>query len=79
MTVNDSLSVAAGGAMGVSAGSGPNPASVEGPGTPGNVAPPSVLSPVAMKTSQEIVTSLHLIKDIRRLEKYQRNFFLKVK
>ena len=26
----------------------------------------------------ELVTSLHLIKDIRRLEKYQRNFFLKV-
>ena len=38
----------------------------------------SGLSPVMVKTSQEILTSLHLIKDIRRLEKYQRDFFLKV-
>ena len=36
------------------------------------------LNPVMVKTSQEILTSLHLIKDIRRLEKYQRDFFLKV-
>ena len=38
----------------------------------------SGLNPVMVKTSQEILTSLHLIKDIRRLEKYQRDFFLKV-
>ena len=34
---------------------------------------------VTSKIGQELVTSLHLIKDIRRLEKYQRDFFLKVK
>eukprot|EP00096_Caligus_rogercresseyi_P015908 TRINITY_DN83_c0_g5_i2.p1 TRINITY_DN83_c0_g5~~TRINITY_DN83_c0_g5_i2.p1 ORF type:complete len:776 (+),score=258.64 TRINITY_DN83_c0_g5_i2:278-2605(+) len=34
---------------------------------------------VSIKTKAEINTSLHLIKDIRRLESYQRNFFLKVK
>lgn len=34
---------------------------------------------VTAKIGQELVTSLHLIKDIRRLEKYQRDFFLKVK
>ena len=34
--------------------------------------------PVASKAREEIVTSLHLIKDIRRLETYQRDFFLKV-
>ena len=39
----------------------------------------SQFSSVMMKTSQEILTSLHLIKDIRRLEKYQREFFLKVR
>ena len=33
---------------------------------------------VTAKIGQELVTSLHLIKDIRRLEKYQRDFFLKV-
>ena len=33
---------------------------------------------VNSKIGQELVTSLHLIKDIRRLEKYQRDFFLKV-
>ena len=38
----------------------------------------SNVNPVVLKTSQEILTSLHLIKDIRRLEKYQRDFFLKV-
>jgi hypothetical protein len=38
----------------------------------------TTLNPVVLKTSQEILTSLHLIKDIRRLEKYQRDFFLKV-
>jgi len=32
-----------------------------------------------LKTKEEILTSLHLIKDIRRLETYQRDFFLKVK
>ena len=31
-----------------------------------------------LKTKEEILTSLHLIKDIRRLETYQRDFFLKV-
>ena len=35
--------------------------------------------PMALKAKDEILTSLHLIKDIRRLEKYQRDFFLKVK
>ena len=35
--------------------------------------------PMAAKVNQEILTSLHFIKDIRRLEKYQRDFFLKVK
>ena len=34
--------------------------------------------PMATKVNQEILTSLHFIKDIRRLEKYQRDFFLKV-
>ena len=34
--------------------------------------------PMAAKVNQEILTSLHFIKDIRRLEKYQRDFFLKV-
>lgn len=33
---------------------------------------------VAHKAREEILTSLHLIKDIRRLETYQRDFFLKV-
>ena len=36
------------------------------------------MSVVTAKIGQELVTSLHLIKDIRRLEKYQRDFFLKV-
>ena len=36
------------------------------------------MSMVTAKIGQELVTSLHLIKDIRRLEKYQRDFFLKV-
>jgi hypothetical protein len=40
--------------------------------------PNTDVNPVVLKTSQEILTSLHLIKDIRRLEKYQRDFFLKV-
>lgn len=35
--------------------------------------------PVAYKSREEILTSLHLIKDIRRLETYQRDFFLKVR
>ena len=35
-------------------------------------------SPMVLKTKEEILTSLHLIKDIRRLETYQRDFFLKV-
>ena len=35
-------------------------------------------SPLVLKTKEEILTSLHLIKDIRRLETYQRDFFLKV-
>lgn len=33
---------------------------------------------MGVKVNQEILTSLHFIKDIRRLEKYQRDFFLKV-
>lgn len=36
-------------------------------------------APIALKAKDEILTSLHLIKDIRRLETYQRDFFLKVK
>ena len=36
-------------------------------------------SPLVLKTKEEILTSLHLIKDIRRLETYQRDFFLKVR
>ena len=35
-------------------------------------------NPMATKVNQEILTSIHFIKDIRRLEKYQRDFFLKV-
>ncbi len=35
-------------------------------------------APMVMKAKDEIFTSLHLIKDIRRLETYQRDFFLKV-
>ena len=42
------------------------------------VAQPVNMSVVTAKIGQELVTSLHLIKDIRRLEKYQRDFFLKV-
>jgi len=54
------------------------PMVVAGPGgnLPGQG--PSV-NVVTAKIGQELVTSLHLIKDIRRLEKYQRDFFLKVK
>ena len=59
-----------------------------GPGT-GAGGPPNEVHAVPMvggpnmnmvtsKIGQELVTSLHLIKDIRRLEKYQRDFFLKV-
>ena len=44
----------------------------------GGVAQPVNMSVVTAKIGQELVTSLHLIKDIRRLEKYQRDFFLKV-
>jgi hypothetical protein len=53
------------------------PMVVAGPGgnLPGQG--PSV-NVVTAKIGQELVTSLHLIKDIRRLEKYQRDFFLKV-
>ena len=36
-------------------------------------------NPMATKVNQEVLTSLHFIKDIRRLEKYQRDFFLKVR
>ena len=39
---------------------------------------PAANHPMAAKVNQEILTSLHFIKDIRRLEKYQRDFFLKV-
>ena len=39
---------------------------------------PATSHPMAAKVNQEILTSLHFIKDIRRLEKYQRDFFLKV-
>jgi len=39
----------------------------------------STHNPMAVKVNQEVLTSLHLIKDIRRLEKYQRDFFVKVK
>ena len=42
-----------------------------------NVQPPQP-HPMAVKVNQETMTSLHFIKDIRRLEKYQRDFFLKV-
>ena len=38
----------------------------------------STHNPMAVKVNQEVLTSLHLIKDIRRLEKYQRDFFVKV-
>ncbi len=34
---------------------------------------------VNAKVNQEVMTSLKLIKDIRSLEKYQRNMFLKVR
>lgn len=37
------------------------------------------LNPMAIKAKEEILTSIHLIKDIRRLETYQRDFFLKVR
>ena len=39
---------------------------------------PHSMTMVNSKIGGELVTSLHLIKDIRRLEKYQRDFFLKV-
>ena len=39
---------------------------------------PLQVNMVTAKIGQELVTSLNLIKDIRRLEKYQRDFFLKV-
>ena len=39
---------------------------------------PPTTHPMAAKVNQEVLTSLHFIKDIRRLEKYQRDFFLKV-
>ena len=44
----------------------------------GNTTTHSSVNPMATKVNQEILTSLHFIKDIRRLEKYQRDFFLKV-
>ena len=51
----------------------PNAASSGGP-------PPGMNpTPMALKAREEILTSRHLIKDIRRLETYQRDFFLKVK
>ena len=40
--------------------------------------PPTGGHQMAAKVNQEVLTSLHFIKDIRRLEKYQRDFFLKV-
>jgi len=55
------------------------------PGGRGGVGPSAAgaagasANPMALKVNQEVLTSLHLIKDIRRLEKYQRDFFLKVK
>ena len=48
-------------------------------GTPGSNAGGPNVNVVTAKIGQELVTSLHLIKDIRRLEKYQRDFFLKVR
>ena len=54
------------------------------PGGRGGVSPSAAgaagasANPMALKVNQEVLTSLHLIKDIRRLEKYQRDFFLKV-
>ena len=52
------------------------PMVVVGGSGPGNSGPS--VNVVTAKIGQELVTSLHLIKDIRRLEKYQRDFFLKV-
>ena len=56
------------------------PTGVPGAGQASEVAiQPHMGHMVTSKIGQELVTSLHLIKDIRRLEKYQRDFFLKVK
>jgi len=87
--------MAATSALGSSPGSGGGVLVPEGSGEPVVVAPhdnrsktnagevgvaqPVNMSVVTAKIGQELVTSLHLIKDIRRLEKYQRDFFLKVK
>ena len=49
-----------------------------GGGSSGAGAPAGTHNPMAIKVNHEVLTSLHLIKDIRRLEKYQRDFFLKV-
>ena len=63
----DGAGVVSPGRSGVS----PGAAAVSGAGSSANPA-------MALKVNQEVLTSLHLIKDIRRLEKYQRDFFLKV-
>ena len=92
MTVGETM--AATSALGSSPGSGGGVLVPEGSGEPVVVAPhdnrsktnagevgvaqPVNMSVVTAKIGQELVTSLHLIKDIRRLEKYQRDFFLKV-
>lgn len=53
---------------------GPAAAAYNGRGGGVNGNPPMVL-----QAQEEILTSLRFIKDIRRLETYQRDFFLKVK
>ena len=84
MTVGETMAAASlGGSPGSGnpGGSGEPVASNENRSkTTGEIVPqtgPS-MSMVTAKIGQELVTSLHLIKDIRRLEKYQRDFFLKV-
>ncbi len=52
-----------------------NPGQVQ---TQANSAGQPAINHITMKAKDEVIASLHLIKDIRRLETYQRDFFLKV-
>ena len=90
MTVADALAASSLGPVPANSGPGGSSASGEpvmandsrnktggGDGSSQNVIGPT-MGVVTAKIGQELITSLHLIKDIRRLEKYQRDFFLKV-
>ncbi len=79
---------ASAGSSGSGAGAGGQPPQQNGSASSSSAAsaapvPPPGLGapgapPMVAKAREEILTSLHLIKDIRRLETYQRDFFLKV-